>query len=172
MSLLSEQLVEEYYNRKQFFTIRGAKQGNNEMDILAIRHSEDVITGLHIEVQTSFRPIAPLSHNNAGAINRTDQEVQEDMSRWIDRKYRLAAKAELRSRLCPDIEWQFVFVHARIRDPRELDFLAKSNIQLLPFADIINEITQPIGEGAFVAQAGGDFSEILRYQGDILKSFL
>jgi hypothetical protein len=38
MALLAESLVEEWLNRKGFFTIRGIKHGVAEMDLLAIRH--------------------------------------------------------------------------------------------------------------------------------------
>jgi hypothetical protein len=37
MSLLAEVVVEEWLNRRGYFTIRGVKLGNDEIDILAIR---------------------------------------------------------------------------------------------------------------------------------------
>ena len=37
MSLLAEAVVEEWLNRQGYFTIRGIKLGNDEIDILAIR---------------------------------------------------------------------------------------------------------------------------------------
>ena len=79
MSLFSEQLVEEYYNRRRYLTIRGAKQGVGETDILAVRFQDALVEGLHIEVQTSFRPVAFLSNGNAGAGNRTDAQVETEM---------------------------------------------------------------------------------------------
>jgi hypothetical protein len=37
MSLLAEEGVQEWLNRNGFFTIRGARAGRQEMDLLAIR---------------------------------------------------------------------------------------------------------------------------------------
>ena len=37
MSLLAEEVVEEWLNRNGYFTIRGIKVGVDEIDILAIR---------------------------------------------------------------------------------------------------------------------------------------
>jgi hypothetical protein len=43
MALLAESLVEEWLNRKGFFTIRGIKHGVAEMDLFAIRHEAGAI---------------------------------------------------------------------------------------------------------------------------------
>jgi hypothetical protein len=37
VALLAEDLVEEWLNRQGFFTIRGVKEGVDEMDLLATR---------------------------------------------------------------------------------------------------------------------------------------
>jgi hypothetical protein len=37
MALLAEEIVEEWLNHHGFFTIRGAKTGVREIDILAVR---------------------------------------------------------------------------------------------------------------------------------------
>ncbi len=166
MSLFSEQLVEEYYNRRRYLTIRGAKQGVGETDILAVRHQETIVEGLHIEVQTSFRPVAFLSNGNAGAGNRTDEEVQAEMQIWIQKKYLSATKAKLRQSVWPAITWRYIFVHARLKDPSELESLKLANIELLPFEDVLRDITLPTKRGGFTASAGGDVSEILRFYRD------
>jgi hypothetical protein len=74
MALLAESLVEEWLNRRGFFTIRGIKHGIAEIDLLAIRHeAETSVTGWHVEVQVSFRPvgyIAKLTDDMAQALSR------------------------------------------------------------------------------------------------------
>jgi hypothetical protein len=40
VAIFAETLVEEWLNRKGFFTIRGAKGGLLEMDLLAVRYRE------------------------------------------------------------------------------------------------------------------------------------
>ena len=36
MAQIDEQLIEEWLNRQRYFTIRGAKVGNAELDLLAV----------------------------------------------------------------------------------------------------------------------------------------
>jgi hypothetical protein len=166
MSLFSEQLVEEYYNRRRYLTIRGARQGVGETDILAVRFQDELVEGLHIEVQTSFRPVAFLSNGNAGAGNRTDEQVDAEMQIWIQRKYLSPAKVALRQNVWPGITWRHIFVHARLKDPRELNSLRSAGVELLTFEDVLRDITLPTKKGGFTASAGGDVSEILRFYGD------
>ncbi len=39
MSLMGEQLAEEWLNRRGYFTIRGIKIGTGEIDPLSVRHT-------------------------------------------------------------------------------------------------------------------------------------
>ena len=64
MSILAEQLVDEWLNRQGFFTVRGAKSGVHEIDLLGVRSLKGNKTELeawHVEVQVSFNPIAYIS---------------------------------------------------------------------------------------------------------------
>jgi hypothetical protein len=49
MALLDEQLVEEWLNRQNFFTMRGIKSGNDEIDLLAIRPIPEGLECWHVE---------------------------------------------------------------------------------------------------------------------------
>lgn len=57
MALLAEELVEEWLNRNEFFTIRGIKLGYHEIDLLAIGFEDGKTICRHDEVQASARPI-------------------------------------------------------------------------------------------------------------------
>ncbi len=59
MSLVTETLVEEWLNRKGYFTIRGAKKGGAEMDLLAVSFHEP--DALHVEVSVSVHAIGYIS---------------------------------------------------------------------------------------------------------------
>jgi hypothetical protein len=64
MPLLAETLVDEWLNRRGFFTVRGIKDGVEEIDLLGVRPTSNGLEGWHVEVQASFRPvnyITPLS---------------------------------------------------------------------------------------------------------------
>jgi len=59
MSLLGEEVVEEWLNRNGYFTIRGIKVGVDEIDILAIKPlSNGQHECRHIEAQISINPIS------------------------------------------------------------------------------------------------------------------
>ena len=58
---LAESLVEEWLNRAGYFTVRGARIGVSEMDLLAVRRGTTCVEARHIEVQVSTNPIAYIS---------------------------------------------------------------------------------------------------------------
>ena len=96
MAQIHEKLVEEWFRRKGYFTIRGAKSkgsGNNEIDILALRSNEDCTQYYrHIECQISFRPIGYISTNprtrlKRTALKRSKIEIDEDAPVWVKQKY-------------------------------------------------------------------------------------
>ena len=99
MSLLTEVVVEEWLNRQGYFTIRGVKLGNDEIDILAIRPlSNGNIERRHIEISASTNPISyfsplPKSVRKAtgralSAKKRSPEILAEAVLDWVDKKYR------------------------------------------------------------------------------------
>ena len=76
MALLDEQLVEEWLNRKNFFTMRGIKSGVDEIDLLAIRPTQKGVECWHEEVQISYRPVGYIG-GDTNARKRTDKELRE-----------------------------------------------------------------------------------------------
>jgi hypothetical protein len=56
LALFAEALVEEWLNRRGYFTVRGMKVSNSEIDLLAVSPREP--KGLHIEVSVAIRPMA------------------------------------------------------------------------------------------------------------------
>lgn len=161
MAHLSESLVEEYLNRKKFFTIRGAKQGVGESDILGIRRLGEKIEGLHVEVQTSFRPVSYLSNSNAK--KRNDEEVSEQMKLWIEKKFTRMTKSTLRESIFPGIEWRYVFVCARLKDEREKNHIIDAGIEVIPFGEILAFLIRKVKKGEFTTSSGGDLVEVMRY---------
>src|ERR1035441_6453896 len=113
MALLAESLVEEWLNRKGFFTIRGIKHGVGELDLLGIRREpEGSLTGWHVEVQASFRPIgyiAKLTSNlvvkgdknrsRTSAVARSPEEVELCARDWVRAKFHAEEKMRVREKL-------------------------------------------------------------------------
>jgi hypothetical protein len=62
MSLLAETLVEEWFNRGHYFTIRGLKDTIDEIDLLAIKNlGNSKWDCIHCEVQVGVRPVTYIS---------------------------------------------------------------------------------------------------------------
>ena len=123
MSLLAESLVEEWLNRKSFFTIRGIKHGIGELDLLGIhRETDGVVTGWHVEVQVSFRPvgyITKITKNMAkstgrargSAKTRTPDEIETCAREWVRSKFSGKDKERVRESLWSGVKWSFHLVH-------------------------------------------------------------
>ncbi|MCU0783158.1 MAG: hypothetical protein MUF81_03750 [Verrucomicrobia bacterium] len=177
MAILAESLVEEWLNRDRFFTIRGAKHGVSEMDILAVRREPDgKVIGVHVEVQVSFRPIGYiclLTDDLAGQSNlkktsakrRTEQEVTQCVDAWIEKKFLAKKKAVARDNIWPGLDWRFSFVHGVVKEEKELDLIRSRNVNVIPFKQVLVELCHT-GEHTFSGSAGGDLAEIVRYYRD------
>ena len=120
MSLLAEVVVEEWLNRRGYFTIRGVKLGNDEIDILAIRPlANGNIERRHIEVSVSTNPISyfsplPTSVRKAtgravSAKKRSPEILAEAVRDWVDKKYCKPNKVQLLHAL-GDGDWSKEFV--------------------------------------------------------------
>jgi hypothetical protein len=176
MALLSESLVEEWLNRTGFFTIRGIKHGVGELDLLSIRREADgSITGWHVEVQSSFRPIGYIAkltseligkgektRSRTSAVARSPEEVELCAREWVRAKFRANDKIRVREKLWPGIVWSYHLVHAVVREPRELTVFESEGVKCHPFHDVLSDLLRR-GQGIFSGSAGGDLAEIVGY---------
>ena len=174
MALLAESLVEEWLNRRGFFTIRGIKHGIAEIDLLAIRHeAETSVTGWHVEVQVSFRPvgyIAKLTDDMVQALNRvrtnasarTPEQIETCARAWVQSKFKAGAKAKARGGLWPHVQWQYHLVHAKVRERRELEVFQKEGVTCHSFRQLLADLSRR-KDHSFSGSAGGDLAEIVSY---------
>jgi hypothetical protein len=177
MALLAESLVEEWLNRQRFFTIRGVKHGVHEIDLLAVRReATGGVTGWHVEVQASFRPIGyicKLTNEMAGRSGRkqtsvrrrTEEEIRECATAWVNIKFNSASKRQVREDLWPGVVWTYHLVHAEVRDETELDFIREMSVTVTPFHKILYTLCSS-HQNKFTGSAGGDLAEIVRYFGE------
>jgi hypothetical protein len=110
MSLLAEEIVEEWLNRRGYFTIRGVREGVHEIDLLAIRPvAGGGLECRHVEVQASARPISHVASLSVadpqGGIRkvsttkrRTPEQMSSAVRAWVDKKFRSPSRL-LESRL-------------------------------------------------------------------------
>jgi hypothetical protein len=86
MALLDEQLVEEWLNRQNFFTIRGIKSGVDEIDLLAIRPTTEGLDCWHVEVQISYRPVGYIG-GDTNARKRNEMQLRAGVEQWVTKKF-------------------------------------------------------------------------------------
>lgn len=152
MALLAEEIVEEWLNRRGYFTIRGIKLGVHEIDILAVKLDNDGVVCKHIEVQASMRPVSYISavpkaiQNATGrapmsAKERSKEELQLSVKEWIDKKFHLDRKARLRQAL-HEGDWEFELVVHQVRHPEELQQIEANGIAIRHLASIVADLAE------------------------------
>lgn len=172
MAFLAETLVDEWLNRQGYFTIRGLKDGVSEIDLLGVRRGPGGLEACHAEVQPSFRPVGyvtPLpdedvpgfAKSRTSAKERPAPLLERSVAAWVEKKFTAAEKKVARDRAWPGLGWRYLFVHAVVREPRELALIAGHGIEVVPFHAVLHQLkhvsaTQRGG-------AGTDLSEIVEY---------
>jgi hypothetical protein len=173
MSLLAETLVDEWLNRKGFFTVRGIKDGVEEIDLLGVRPTPNGLEGWHVEVQASFRPVnyvTPLTKEMARSLGkarsvkvaRSDEMLSECVNDWVIHKFTREDKVAVRERAWPGIHWQYYFVHGVVRYEAELAAIQRHGITIIPLHQVLTELCTGIAGGSRGA-AGTDFADMMDY---------
>lgn len=163
MALLDEQLVDEWLNRKCFFTMRGIKSGVDEIDLLAVRMADNVLECWHVEVQVSYRPIGYVG-GDTNARRRTDDELRAGVEQWVEKKFTSARKVARRNAILPSAQWKYVFVHGVLRDDRELEHMAELGVTLIPYKQVLAELRDD-NTGNASSSIASNIAEMLRYMG-------
>lgn len=172
MAFLAETLVDEWLNRRGYFTVRGLKDGVSEIDLLGVRPSSSGLEACHVEVQASFRPVgyitpitkehvAGFAKSKTSAKARPEEMLQSSVAAWVEKKFKSRGKVAARDRAWPGLSWRYIFVHAVVREPLELSLIASHGITVVPFHAVLHQLkhvsaTQRGG-------AGTDISEIVEY---------
>lgn len=173
MSLLAESLVEEWLNRGGFFTIRGARFGVSEMDLLAVRHSASGLEAKHIEVQVSTNPVSyvsPLTEAQSkqlgkartSAWSRPHDVLEVAVSAWVEKKFYAKGKVAARNKAWPGLRWSLEFVHGVVRHPEELALIQQKGIATVTFHSVLTSLCS----GPTLAHKGGagtDIADMLSY---------
>jgi len=170
MSLLGEEVVEEWLNRKGYFTIRGIKLGVYEIDILAIKplpNGEHECR--HVEITLSVNPISYISkvpkaiqkERGIGANNakrRDEAELKQGVAEWIEKKFDHPGMEDLRQRLCPG-KWGKQLVLGEVKHKEEIPLFREAGIEVLFLKDVISEMVK--GGNIIRAAAGADLVDLV-----------
>ena len=169
---VAKQLVEEWFNRQGFFTVRACRKGHGSFGLLGVRSGMDQqIEGVHCEVHIAFRPVAYVSKLTdadikklgvkEGSYNhpkrRPDKMLAANVAAWAAKKFSGAEKTQLRNEVWPDLKnWQMVFVHAKLYEEKELVFMKNNQIKTIHVASIANQLQGGrFNAGLSVAGLGG-----------------
>jgi hypothetical protein len=173
MALLAETLVDEWLNRQGFFTVRGIKHGNDEIDLLGIRPTTSGLEAWHVEVQASFRPIGYISPvtkeirkqfdaTPRSAKKRPSAIVRECAEAWVESKFTRQKKRLAREKAWSGQKWSYILVHAVVREPEELKTIGACGVRLVPLHQVLQDLEHAAATG-IKGGAGTDFSEIIEY---------
>ncbi len=172
MAIFAETLVEEWLNRRGYFTVRGAKAGLLEMDLLGVRPSEGGgVEALHYEVQASTGPISWMTpwtpalrerHGIAAwnARGRTPEELAECVGEWVEKKFRDERVEGARERLWPGAWWGFGLVAGVVRYPEELDAIRAFGIEVVGLASVLDELTGPEADDGPIKKTSSTAADI------------
>jgi hypothetical protein len=136
LALFAEALVEEWLNRRGYFSIRGVKIGSSEIDLLAVSPGEP--KGLHVEVSVAIRPMAYYCTSSPKRLS--SQEVESCTERWVFKKYRNEKVVQQRETLWPGREWSFMFVHGNVKHKEELGFISGQGVELVEMREVLTEL--------------------------------
>ena len=149
MALLAEEIVQEWLNRQGYFTIRGIKLGVQEIDLLAIKFLGNGSADCrHIEVQASMRPVSNISRvpkavqktgRSANSAKRSDEELVEGVTEWVEKKFKRADKKALINSLWQG-NWTSELVINVVKSSEEVDLIASHGVKILHLSDIIAEL--------------------------------
>ena len=170
MSLLGEEVVEEWLNRNGYFTIRGIKVGVDEIDILAIRPLPDGKHECrHIEVQLSINPISYITKVPAAIRKKTGigphnakkrdvAQLTQGVDEWVQAKFDHQRKVELRNSLCPGA-WTKELVVGIVKHEDELELLKQAGITIHRLKDVLSEMVEK--RTVVKAAAGADLFDLM-----------
>ena len=153
MALVAETLVEEWLNRKGYFTIRGIKTGSGEIDLLAASFREP--DALHVEVTVSTNPIGYIGRDASGSYvkKRTHEEVKAGAEDWFIKKFQGRKEQVVRQReeLCPDRRWRFMLVYGNLRYSEELRSIEDCGVEVKHIGEVLEELKD--GKRTFVTSS-------------------
>ena len=159
MATFDEELVTEWLTRQGYFTIRGVRAGNQELDLLACRPSDDTAPFLHVEVNVSFNPVGYMCRGNARRL--PDHELKDAVSGWVENKFGSAGVKACRERIIPGATWEYWLVHGVINHDFERLALESCGLRLISYRDVLLSLRDdPVGSTSTFASHIG---KLLRY---------
>ena len=150
-------------------TLRYLKLGVQEIDLLAIGFKDGETICRHVEVQASVRPVSYIcalpkeiqkatGRGSYNAKERSPDEISKGVEEWVEKKYLLPMKEQLRENLFHG-KWKFELVVHQVKYEDELKSIEKHGILIHRLDDIVSELSssRTIVPGA----SGSDLLELI-----------
>ena len=140
--------------------------------LLAVRQSKDLLDAWHVEVQASFRPIGyicPLAadlvpsfaKSKTSAKERSPDIIEPSVTAWLEKKFFSTVKENMRNSKWPNVNWNYYFVHAKVRESLELELMRQAGIQTISLHTILGDLQHLAGQ--ITGGAGTDLAELIEY---------
>ncbi|MNJ40190.1 hypothetical protein D3C77_350800 [compost metagenome] len=175
MALQAEALVEEWFSKNGYFTIRGIKDKLDEISFLAVRyHEENGWQYVHCEVQVSVRPVTYISKLTKSQMEklgvksktssklRNTESLKTSVKAWTEIKYTSDKKNKMRDSLVPNADWEYWFVHGKVKDSTELEYIQNAGVKLIPIQTVLQDLTQNDTEHSYGTSSAGNIVELLK----------
>ncbi len=171
MAMLSEEVVEEWLNRRGFFTIRGIKVGLNEIDLLAIKKTDTGVDAWHVEVQVSINPVAFISKTRRAdrafgigansARARTREVLAECVEEFVNKKFNGDDIKKVRNKLWSG-DWKYFMALGNVKDDREPVLIKAAGVGVFFIKDIIKALGENKNNDFVITKAtGGDLVDLV-----------
>ena len=138
MTDIIEEVVSNWLFSKGYFVINNLKIGVNEIDLLAVKVKNGLISvKIHIEVQCSSNPIGYIG-GSSSAKTRSDSELKKGVSEYVEKKFS-------QGKIKKVIEYYFGkeydkwFVCGVLKDERTVETFKKYNIKVIRIWEILKE---------------------------------
>ncbi len=137
--------------RRGYFTIRGARKGRNEIDLLAFYPKSE--EALHVEVNVSIDPIGWIGKKSLsdedlpGGKVRDEAQIDEGIKTFVQGKYLNPNAVDLRERLLPNPHnCKFMYVYGKLNHPdKELPRLKAEGVETCYILEILEELKSGTG---------------------------
>ncbi|HRI02756.1 MAG TPA: hypothetical protein PLL77_03340 [Pyrinomonadaceae bacterium] len=136
---MAEIVVQEWLNRNGYFTIRGIRVGNGEVDLLAVKiHSDGNIERRHVEVQASSNPIGYLVTGNARRLSATELDLATRA--WVTKKFNNQPKQALFHDIAGGPWSRELVYHKLCHEPEESDALIRNGVQITLLLQVVADL--------------------------------
>ena len=134
MGDIFEEVVASWLQINGYFIMQNIKYGfNNEIDILATKLPINKV--IHIEVSCSSNPVGILGTNKAGEKNYERFALE-----YLEKKFFNQRVLDRINEISNKIQIERWFIHAKLKEPKQLEIIQKKDIKTIPIDGVISDI--------------------------------